>query len=126
MLQFGIVPCIEEDVRVLMTVATLKNQRKQHSSIIGYLAREEYLEPTGADDQPPAPSKDAKGDKKPEPTTKEQAFATLKFAQEFVKPYTLKGFPCILIWGKIIYDMIVLKEERADYSKLPSEGKEGV
>jgi len=30
--------------------------------------------------------------------------------EEFVNPYTLKAFPCILIWLKIIYDMIVLKE----------------
>ncbi|MDH5719747.1 MAG: DUF2029 domain-containing protein [Spirochaetia bacterium] len=27
---------------------------------------------------------------------------------EIVKPYTLKGFPCIVIWGKIIYDMLFL------------------
>ncbi len=27
---------------------------------------------------------------------------------EFVKPYNLKVFPCILVWIKIIYDMIVL------------------
>ena len=30
--------------------------------------------------------------------------------EEFVKPYVLKAFPCILIWFKIIYDMIVLTE----------------
>lgn len=30
---------------------------------------------------------------------------------EFVKPYVLKAFPCILIWLKIIYDMITLKRE---------------
>ena len=30
---------------------------------------------------------------------------------EFVKPYVLKAFPCILIWLKIIYDMIILKSE---------------
>lgn len=30
---------------------------------------------------------------------------------EFVKPYSLKAFPCILIWLKIIYDMITLKRE---------------
>ncbi len=34
--------------------------------------------------------------------------------EEFVKPYTLKAFPCILIWFKIIYDMIRLKKE--DYA----------
>lgn len=28
---------------------------------------------------------------------------------EFVIPYVLKAFPCILIWGKIIYDMLALK-----------------
>lgn len=33
---------------------------------------------------------------------------------EFVKPYVLKAFPCILIWLKIIYDMIKLKRE--DYA----------
>ncbi len=27
--------------------------------------------------------------------------------ENYVIPYTLKAFPCILIWGKIIYDMIV-------------------
>ncbi len=32
------------------------------------------------------------------------------FREEFVIPYTLKVFPCILIWLKIIYDMIVLTE----------------
>lgn len=30
---------------------------------------------------------------------------------EFVHPYSLKAFPCILIWCKIIYDMMVLKSE---------------
>lgn len=32
--------------------------------------------------------------------------------EEFVKTYTLKAFPCILIWLKIIYDMIRVKEDR--------------
>lgn len=32
--------------------------------------------------------------------------------EEFVKPYVLKAFPCILIWIKIIYNMIVLREKR--------------
>lgn len=32
--------------------------------------------------------------------------------EEFVKPYTLKALPCILIWGKIIYDMIALKNDK--------------
>lgn len=31
--------------------------------------------------------------------------------EEFVKPYQLKVFPCILIWIKIIYDMITVKIE---------------
>ena len=31
---------------------------------------------------------------------------------EFVKPYVLKAFPVILIWIKIIYDLIILKENR--------------
>lgn len=31
--------------------------------------------------------------------------------EEFVKPYTLKAFPCILIWIKIIFDMIMQKKE---------------
>ncbi|MBK6363399.1 MAG: hypothetical protein IPF52_07805 [Saprospiraceae bacterium] len=30
---------------------------------------------------------------------------------EFVHPYSLKAFPCILIWCKIIYDMMALKSE---------------
>ncbi len=29
----------------------------------------------------------------------------------FVKPYALKAFPCILIWFKIIYDMILIKKD---------------
>ncbi len=29
-----------------------------------------------------------------------------------VNPYVLKAFPCILIWGKIIYDMLVFKSSR--------------
>ena len=29
----------------------------------------------------------------------------------FIKPYALKAFPCILIWIKIIYDMILLKTD---------------
>jgi hypothetical protein len=29
----------------------------------------------------------------------------------FVIPYSLKAFPCILIWLKIIYDMMVLKKD---------------
>ena len=32
--------------------------------------------------------------------------------EKFVIPYMLKVFPCILIWLKIIYDMMALKEER--------------
>lgn len=31
--------------------------------------------------------------------------------EDFVKPYVLKAVPCILIWFKLIYDMIVLKKE---------------
>ncbi len=31
--------------------------------------------------------------------------------EEFVKPYTLKAFPCILIWLKIIYDMIMFRKK---------------
>jgi hypothetical protein len=30
---------------------------------------------------------------------------------EFVRPYRLKAFPCILVWFKIIYDLITLKEK---------------
>jgi len=29
---------------------------------------------------------------------------------EYIKPFTLKALPCIIIWFKIIYDMIVFKE----------------
>ena len=32
--------------------------------------------------------------------------------EEYVRPYTLKAVPCILIWIKIIYDMLVLKPEK--------------
>jgi hypothetical protein len=31
--------------------------------------------------------------------------------EEYVRPYTLKAVPCILIWVKIIYDMLVYKSE---------------
>jgi hypothetical protein len=31
--------------------------------------------------------------------------------EEFVKPYTLKAFPCILIWIKIIYEMLTLRRK---------------
>ncbi len=31
--------------------------------------------------------------------------------EEFVNPYVLKAFPCILIWFKIIYDMLVLQPQ---------------
>lgn len=31
--------------------------------------------------------------------------------KEFVDPYVLKALPCILIWGKVVYDMLVLKED---------------
>lgn len=30
---------------------------------------------------------------------------------EYVIPYTLKAFPCIIIWLKIIYDMMVMKDD---------------
>jgi hypothetical protein len=32
--------------------------------------------------------------------------------EEFLKPYSIKAFPCIIIWLKIVYDMIVLKKEK--------------
>ena len=32
--------------------------------------------------------------------------------EEYVRPYTLKAVPCILVWIKIIYDMLVLKPEK--------------
>ncbi|MES2838181.1 MAG: glycosyltransferase family 87 protein [Bacteroidota bacterium] len=38
--------------------------------------------------------------------------------EEFVKPYNLKAFPCILIWLKIIYDMLKLKKKNAQQSIL--------
>jgi hypothetical protein len=31
--------------------------------------------------------------------------------EEFVKPYALKALPCILIWVKIIYEMLVFKKK---------------
>ena len=35
-----------------------------------------------------------------------------KFLREnYIRPYALKALPCILIWFKIIYEMIVLKNE---------------
>jgi len=34
--------------------------------------------------------------------------------EEFVKPYSLKALPCILIWIKIIYDMIMQKKILAE------------
>ena len=41
---------------------------------------------------------------------------------EYVTPFALKVFPCILIWAKIIYDMLVLKKDRiseVSLSKIP-------
>jgi hypothetical protein len=32
--------------------------------------------------------------------------------EEYVIPYTLKVLPCIIIWLKIIYDMIILKKDK--------------
>jgi hypothetical protein len=32
--------------------------------------------------------------------------------EEYVIPFTLKAFPCIIVWTKIIYDMIVLKKDK--------------
>ena len=32
--------------------------------------------------------------------------------EEFIKPYRIKVIPCIIIWLKIIYDMIVIKEDK--------------
>jgi hypothetical protein len=34
--------------------------------------------------------------------------------EEFVKPYNLKVFPCILIWLKIVYDMIVFRANKIE------------
>jgi hypothetical protein len=34
--------------------------------------------------------------------------------EEYVNPYCLKVFPCILIWFKITYDLITFKEEKND------------
>jgi hypothetical protein len=38
--------------------------------------------------------------------------------EEYVKPLALKALPCILIWIKIIYDMMVLKTD-----KVPETGQ---
>lgn len=38
--------------------------------------------------------------------------------QEFVNPYVLKAFPCMLIWAKIIYDALVLKREDSNAEEL--------
>ncbi|MEZ4938825.1 MAG: glycosyltransferase family 87 protein [Crocinitomicaceae bacterium] len=35
--------------------------------------------------------------------------------EEIVKPYTLKAVPCILIWLKIIFDMLALKQLRSTH-----------
>ena len=36
-----------------------------------------------------------------------------KFIREdFFRPYSIKAFPCIIIWFKIIYDMIMMKKEK--------------
>jgi hypothetical protein len=32
--------------------------------------------------------------------------------EEFIKPYDLKVFPCILIWLKIIYDMMIFGRQK--------------
>ncbi len=31
---------------------------------------------------------------------------------DFIQPYAIKAFPCILIWMKIIYDMMLIKTDR--------------
>ncbi|WP_247232577.1 glycosyltransferase family 87 protein [Telluribacter sp. SYSU D00476] len=31
--------------------------------------------------------------------------------EEFVIPYALKGFPCIMVWVKVVYDMVVLRKD---------------
>jgi hypothetical protein len=33
--------------------------------------------------------------------------------RDFIQPYAMKAFPCILIWIKIIYDMMLLKTDRS-------------
>ena len=32
---------------------------------------------------------------------------------DFIQPYAIKAFPCILIWMKIIYDMMLIKTDRS-------------
>jgi hypothetical protein len=32
--------------------------------------------------------------------------------KDFIQPYAMKAFPCILIWLKIIYDMMLIKTDR--------------
>ncbi len=34
------------------------------------------------------------------------------FRDDFINPYVLKAVPCILVWMKIIYDMMVIKPEK--------------
>lgn len=34
--------------------------------------------------------------------------------EEFVKPYSLKVLPCMLIWIRILYDMLTAKEQRGE------------
>jgi hypothetical protein len=34
--------------------------------------------------------------------------------KEFIQPYVLKAVPCILIWMKLIYDLILLRKESCD------------
>lgn len=39
---------------------------------------------------------------------------------EFFHPYAIKAVPCILIWFKIIYDLLTLKEESLDETSVES------
>ncbi len=34
--------------------------------------------------------------------------------KDFIQPYAMKAFPCILIWLKIIYDMMLIKTDRVN------------
>ena len=80
----------DADMEVLTTVAELKNQKKKHNTIIGYLSRGEYVAPSVVDSSPPEPSKEATVDEQPEkdvPTTEERALATLELLEQYAKPY---------------------------------------
>jgi hypothetical protein len=41
--------------------------------------------------------------------------------EDLIKPYVLKAVPCILVWCKVIYDMLVLRADPL-FERVASKG----